>query len=345
LEVRIGNRVSAQAISKYERDESIPSSGVLMALADALGVSVDYLASDSDIALEAVDFRKRGPMSKREEARVEARVIHLLDRYLSIEEVLGLKSVIADMPREAPWPVWRDPAEAEYAAIALRAHWSLGLDPIPNLVELLEDRGIKILSMNIANIDGLTARVRRDGKEVVSVIVVNRSGWGERQRFTVAHELGHMVLDLAPKIDREKAAHRFAGAFLMPAETLRVEIGRHRKSMGWGELFDLKRVFGVSVQALTYRCRELGIISDVLFRQLFNAFTDRGWRTPPYEEPGSIPGEEPKRFERLCFRALAEGVISDARAAELLGCSVRELNQRMDEPPEFQTEAAGVRSS
>ena len=58
LEARIDNRVTAQAISKYERDESMPSSGVLIALADALDVPVDYLASDSDIRLEAVDFSK-----------------------------------------------------------------------------------------------------------------------------------------------------------------------------------------------------------------------------------------------------------------------------------------------
>ena len=114
----------------------------------------------------------------------------------------------------------------------------------------------------------------------------------------------------------------------MPAETLRVEIGKRRKSMGWSELFDLKRLFGVSVQALAYRCKDLGIFGNPLFRQLFNEFTRRGWRNPPYKEPWAMPGEQPMRFERLCFRALAEGAISDAKAAELLGHSVHELNRR-----------------
>ena len=67
----------------------------------------------------------------------------------------------------------------------------------------------------------------------VPVVVVNRGDLGERQRFTVAHEIGHMVLDVSPKLNEEKAAHRFAGALLMPAETLRAEIGKHRNSMGW----------------------------------------------------------------------------------------------------------------
>lgn len=342
LEARIDNRVTAQAISKYERDESIPSSAVLIALADVLGVSVDYLASDSNIALEAVDFRRKRLTSKREEAKVEARVLDLLERYLAVEEILDLPTVARDLPRDAPWPVLHDVAEAEQAALGLRGHWGLGLDPIPNLVEVLEERGIKVLSMPLANIDGLTAGVRHENRNVASVIVVNRRDWGERQRFTVAHELGHMVLDVAPKINDEKAAHRFAGAFLMPAETLRAEIGKHRQSIGWSELFDLKRIFGVSVQALTYRCKDLGIFGNPLFRRLFDEFSRRGWRRPPYREPGAMAGEEPKRFERLCFRALAEGAISESRAAELLGHSVRELLQLMDEPPCMETASSGA---
>ena len=341
LEARIDNRVTAQAISKYERSEAMPSSGVLIALADALGVSVDYLANDSEIALEAVDLRRKRLTSKREEAQVEAKVINLLERYLTVEEILGLPTVAWDMPRNAPWPVLHDLAETEHAALGLRAHWGLGLDPIPNLVELLEERGIKVLSMNLTNIDGLTAHVRRENRSIASVIVVNRGDWGERQRFTIAHELGHMALDVAPKIDAEKAAHRFAGAFLMPAEALRAEIGKCRISMGWGELFDLKRIFGVSVQALAYRCKDLGIFGNPFFRLLFDEFTRRGWRSPPYKEPGAMPGEQPMRFERLCFRALAEEAISEDKASELLGQSVHELTRRMDEPPSMEAAFAG----
>ncbi len=333
LKERIGNRVTAQAIGKYERNESMPGSSVLIALADALDVSVDYLVSDQEMVLEAVEFRKKKITSRREEAQVEARVLHRLERYLTIEDLLGLQSVVWDKPREAPWPVLRDPAEAEHAAYGLRDHWGLGLDPITNLVELLEERGVKILSMALTNIDGLTARVRCESGNIASVVVVNGRDGNERQRFTIAHELGHMILGVEPKVDEEKAAYRFAGAFLMPAETLRSEIGKRRKSMGWSELFDLKEIFGVSVQALTYRCKDLGIFSQSLFQLLFEEFSRRGWRRPPYQEPRPIPKEEPRRFERLCFRALAEGAISEAKAAELLDISVQDLNLQMEEPP------------
>ena len=180
------------------------------------------------------------------------------------------------------------------------------------------------------------ARVRRADKSAVPVLVVNDSHWGERQRLTMAHELGHMVLEVGAKVDDEPAAFRFAGAFLMPAEVLWAAMGKHRTSIGWSELFALKKLFGVSVQALTYRCKDLGIFGPTQFRRLFNEFSRLGWRRPPYQEPYAMPGEEPQRFERLCFRALAEDAISEAKAAELLEISVHELNQRMEEPPDLE---------
>ena len=333
LEERIGNRVTAQAIGKYERDESMPSSGVLIALADALSVPVEYLVGDQEMVLEGVEFRKQSLTGKREQMQVEAKVLHLLERYLMVEEFLGLPSLNWDKPRTAPYPVVNDPLEADRAAHSLRLHWGLGLDPIPNLVELLEERGIKVLSCALGNIDGLMARVRRVGKDSVPVLVVNNDHWGERQRLTMAHELGHLVLEVGAKVDDEMAAYRFAGAFLMPDEVLWAAIGKHRTSIGWSELFALKQLFGVSVQALTYRCKDLGIFSPTLFRRLFKEFSRLGWRKPPYKEPYAMEGEVPRRFERLCFRALAEGAISEAKAAELLETSVHELNQHMEEPP------------
>ena len=67
--------------------------------------------------------------------------------------------------------------------------------------------------------------------------------------------------------------------------------------------------------------------------RLFQEFDRRGWHTPPFEEPLSRQdGEQPQRFERLCLRALAEGAVSEPKAAELLNVSVRELNRRMDGP-------------
>jgi len=333
LQSKIGNRVTAQAIGKYERDESVPSSGVLIALSEALNVSLDYLTGDQDMVLDGVEFRKKHITSKREQAQVQSKVLHFIERYLMVEELLGLPSGEWDEPRDAPFPV-RELAEAELAARGLREYWDLGIDPIPNLVELLEERGVKVLVVDSEqNVDGLAAQVRRTGKDPVRVIVVRKGTHGERQRFNLAHELAHMVMEVqADEAFQEKAAHRFAGAFLMPAESLWAQVGKHRSSIGWSELFALKRLFGASVQAITYRCRDLGIFSAALSQKLFREFSQLGYRSAPNYEPHPLDEETPQRFERLCYRALAEGAISEAKSAELLDISVRELNRRMEEP-------------
>ena len=332
LEARIGRRVTAQALGKYERDEAPPGSGVLLALADALDVPLDQLAGDPELVLDSVDSRRKFA-SRREEAQVEGRVVHLAERCLTVEALLGLPTVEWDRPRDAPYPAVADVAEAESAAHGLRTDWKLGLDPIPNVIDLLEGRGIKVLVVALTATDGFTARVRRGGRNAVPVIVVNREFCGERQRFTLAHELGRLAMRVGPGADAKKAAQRFAGAFLMPSETLRAEIGARRASIGWEELFDLKRIFGVSVQALAARCRDLGIFGPAPVRRLFRDFSRFGWRRPPFREPFPLPGEKPTRLERLCFRALAEGAVTESKAAELMGVPVRDLNRRMEDPP------------
>jgi len=333
LEAAIGNLVTAQAIGKYERNQDMPSSRVLSALAKALRVSEDHLLSTDEMVLDGVEFRKKAITSKREEAFVEGQTLHLLERYLTLEDALKLASVEWDRPVEAPYPITQV-ADAENAARAIRTHWKLGIDPIPRLAELLEERGIKVLSIDLSDIDGLTARVRRKKGPALPVIVIKETEWSERKRFTLAHELGHMLMEVREGVNAEKAANRFAGAFLMPAEALWREIGKKRTMISMGELLRLKELFGASFQAITYRCHDLGIINDAAYRRLFQIFNERGWRKWPFEEPGALDPscERPRRMERLCMRALAEGLISESKAAEILGTSVRELTRLMDQP-------------
>jgi len=334
LQERIQSKVSAQAISKYERNQDMPSSEVLMALADALSVSEEYLLGRPEIVLENVEFRTKSQTSAKEKARLKAEALQKLERYLNIEELLDLPSIRWDKPHQAPYCISQNLVEIEQAAYNLRNHWALGLDPIPNLVELLEERGIKVISFDLSsNTSGFTGEAHSSDKEDIPFIIINKDDWSERKRFNLAHELGHRILDVAPKLDEEKAAQRFAGAFLVPAETLRAKVGKKRTDIPITEFVYLKELFGVSIQALTYRCKDLGIISDSLYRNLFKFFSRKGWRKPPYAEysPLDPKNEEPKRFERLCYRALAEGGITKEKAAELLDTSVNDLINYMEE--------------
>ena len=333
LSDRIDNRVSAQAIGKYERNESMPSSGVLIAIAEALRISVSYLTGDPNIKLRSVDFRTERVATKREEDRIKATVLHKLERYLTIEEILNLPTVHWHQPMSAPYPVINDLLEVDRAASSLRNDWGLGINPIPDMADLMEDRGVKVLYCRLSNVSGLTTQVRMDNMPDAHVIVVNEDDTRDRQRFTIAHEIGHMVLDVSTGLDKEGAAYRFAGAFLMPEEVLWSKIGKHRSDIDWKELLALKMVFGMSVQAITYRCKDLGIISRALMGRLFDIFEEHGWRSPPYREPLDVLGDRFGRFERLCFRALAEGAISESKASDLLEISVHDLDSLWE--PEF----------
>ena len=338
LSAAMGERVTAQAIGKYERGESVPSSGVLMALAKALDVSLSYLMDTQDIQLDGVEFRTKASTSARDRAMVETEVLEWIERYLQVETVLELDSAEWQCPVTRLRKL-RDAADAESLADEVREKWKLGLDPIPNMTELLEEKGLKVLTVALPDrVSGFTCLVkRRDDKADLPVIVVNNRFSLERRRLTLGHELAHRLIDtdsLSDK-DEERAANWFAGAFLMPAKHLLVEVGKHRNALGYKELIDLKRLYRVSGAALLMRLRQLEVISEATLVYAFQT-VGRGWRTQePYElEAAEDRGmrERALRFDRLCYRALAEGLISLGKGAELLRLPVSQVEADLKGP-------------
>ena len=323
---KMDNIVSAQAIGKYERAEMMPSSTVAIAIADALDVSPSYLLSPSTVSLESVEFRKLSTTKARERAAVEAEVLDHVDRYLQVEDILGIDTTEQDIPDEAPYRI-SSVEDAEKAAMSLRTAWNLGGSPIQNMTQLLEEHGIKVFKLDLPErVDGLSCRVHRQDADDVQVVVCTTGKTLERQRVTIAHELGHMVLDIPSAIAGEKACHRFAGAFLAPRAELIREVGRRRHDFGFAELIEIKRMFGISAAALVVRMRDLGIIKEGTLRAIFRGI-GRSWRS---QEPRPLKRKErPKRFRRLCLRALAEHEISDSKAAELLGLRISDIDRIM----------------
>lgn len=324
LSDELGGQPSHQAIRKYEKDEMTPSSSVLVALAKALSVSVDFLMSDQVQALEGVEFRKLSSTSAKDRARVEAEVMDRVDRYLTVEELLELDTAHWSPPIQ---PVrLTDEKDAEEIADKVRDAWDLGDDPIPNLTELLEERGLKVFLIALPqSVSGLTCWVARpdDGKQM-PVIVVNRNHGLERRRFTLAHELAHRVLNSDAPINIERAANRFAGAFLVPASHLRhrVSSAQHpgRRQISYGEIIRLKRFYRVSAAALLMRLGQIEVLSESAMRYAFQTVAS-SWRKSepePLEENDKQVFEKPRRFERLCYWALAEHLIAPTRAAQLL---------------------------
>jgi Zn-dependent peptidase ImmA (M78 family)/DNA-binding XRE family transcriptional regulator len=335
LSEALDSRVSPQAIGKYERGEMMPSSGILLAMAKTLDVSLDYLMGAQVQKLDGVEFRKKAGTSAKARARVEADVIEHVERYLTIEEILELDSAEWQQPfREVP--LERE-EEGEKLASRVRKAWHLGEDPIPNMTELLEERGIKIFITPLPeDVSGMTCLVRRsEGGDPVPVIVVNQHHTLERRRLTLAHELGHRLIDEKSPVDHEKAANYFAAAFLMPREHVEREMGEHRKGLSYCELIQLKRMYRVSAAAFLVRLKHVGIIDQSTLAYAFQTFA-RGWRRQepePLEESSQNGGRETaRRFERLCYWALAEKLISPGKASELLGRPLKQIDMEMKGP-------------
>ena len=310
----MGGIISKQALSKYEKGKAQPSPEVLTRLAAALGVKVAYLCSQSSVRIVMVAYRKRAKLSKRQQEHLESLVRQHLEDRIWLQEQIGFTEK-ANLPVQS-MPV-RCPEDTEQRALNLRKMWNLGLDPIPNLVGVLEDRLVHVIQIDAEeDFDGMSAVAYRGRCLAGAAVVTRRNLPGERQRLNIAHELGHLVLQPGAGIDEEKAAFRFGAAFLAPAPTLRRAVGEHRRYISKEELLLLKKCFGISIQALLYRLQQLQIISQSYYQKWCKYINSLQWKR---QEPEQMPPECPTWLQRAVFRALAEELISPETGHRLLG--------------------------
>ena len=307
--------LSANMIKKYEHDDSMPSSSVLIRLADVLDVRTEFFFRPTKVHLSGVEYRKKSNTPQKVLARITADVLDQAERWFELKN-LWPDFPLSDFSLPANLPAIQSPEDIEALSLAVREQWQLGLNPLPDLIDLLESRGILVIvteSDQADRFDGLQARV-----EGQPVIVVSRQWPGCRQRFTLAHELGHLLLHnrLPDTLDEEQACNRFASSFLIPTVGVTEHLGHQRHRIDWKELYLLKHEYGLSMSGILYRCKDLGILTEQRYKSLFIEFSAKGWRK---QEPGQpYPAEQTLLFEQLVYRGAGEGLISDSKAAELL---------------------------
>jgi len=317
--------ISAMAISKYENNKSVPSSKVLQALGEALGVRTEYFFRQVSAELHEVEYRKHSRLPKKTLYQIEGDVKEQVERYLDLEQILPVSPIKPfDLPGNLLKRI-KEMDEIENLANQLRDAWELGRNPILDLTGTLEERGIKVFqsqALHEGKFDGLACRVND-----TPIIVVGSEWPGDRQRFTLAHELGHLVLDsrIDEKLNIEKAANRFAGAFLAPDSEVVKELGQKRTFFEPRELCVLKKAYGLSMGGWLHRAQDLSIMNDVNYVQMIKIFRRNGWhKSEPCVE---YPREEPQIFIQLVFHALAEEFLSESKAAELMGMPIMEFRE------------------
>lgn len=314
LAAAVGGLISKQAISKYELGKDVPSPRILTKLAAALGVKSVDLWREPTVRVELIAYRKGSGLNKTEQRRVESLVVESLERRVRLQELTN-QATDSDVPVKSL--AVESLVASEQAAKILRSRWRLGLDPIGSMTGILEDHLIHVIEIAANDkLDGVSAVAKERGK-VRAAAVVSRQGLpGERQRFNLAHELGHLVMEVAPDVDEEKAAFRFAGAFLAPVEVIHREVGKTRRAITGSELLLLKRSLGMSMQAILFRLRDLDIISEGHYRQWCVLISKSGYRKM---EPNLLPCETPTWLYRTVLRALTEGLMSKHDAERTLG--------------------------
>jgi len=316
LAAQIGK--SSTALAAWESGAKRPTPANVAELAMSLGVTPDFFSprgASRQHETAVPHFRSLRSTSQR--ARDQAFAFGLLavdiaeavEKHVEFPEV-NVPSFEVSFDDEVDAP--------EEAARRLRREWGLEACPLKHLVRLLESHGVLVV-FSPPQTSAVDAYSFESTERPVVVLNPTKRDY-YRQRFDVAHELGHLIMhrDAEPggRVVEEQA-NRFAAEFLMPEDELRPLLPTAMNARAWDTLGALKEQWGVSIQALLFRARRLGSISDVTYRNAVITLTQRGWRR---QEPGLISATEqpsmlPRSVELLDSAGIErETLIDQARA-------------------------------
>lgn len=310
----LDNQLSRQALHRYEKGEVIPDNDKINQLSRVLGVNPDFFFRSTKVELSEIEFRKLSKMPQKEATVIKEKTKEKLSRYLELEGILGLPNEFENHLKD--FGIVTSYQQINEAAMLLRKKWDLGNGAIFNVVEILEDKNIKVIKLDVdEDFDGLQTFVNKN----IPVVAYNlkKANKPDRIRFTLLHELAHLLLKFGNITERQKETlcHQFAGAMLLPEDTIKSELGEHRNKLSTLELANIKKQYGISMQAIIMRAKDCGIINENYTKQLFFFFKQMNWKIDePYEYEGV---EQSNRFEQLLFRALIEEQISMSKAAAL----------------------------
>jgi Zn-dependent peptidase ImmA (M78 family)/DNA-binding XRE family transcriptional regulator len=314
LASRIG--VSRQAVSAYEQGEKSPEPPVLLKIASELGQPVAHFTKETRRTFgrhTAKFFRKKGADTRRRNQACDVLADWFAGTAYAFDHIANFPQVDLPSfePRDAQSPVYQED-EIEELAEEVRKYFGLGLGPISNVVRLLETRGVIICRFVIPN-ENVEAFSYWSGERPLIFLSSDKRS-AARARFDAAHELAHLCLhkwvgeDEVEDEDRlrqiEAEADRFAGSFLLPRKSFPMEVYSPRAD----SFVDLKVRWKVSIQAMVYRCKDLGIFDDRQITNLYKQISFKKWRTVEPLDTGSraLPMEDPlllKRVAELVFES------------------------------------------
>lgn len=299
-----GEPLTSAAVSQFEKGHARPTETRVRSLAAALTFPVSFFATGPVGTVPAGDGRDELDLSGHFRA---LRSVTASQRRRSLALTHLVRDIAIELGRHVQLPPpdlylagvpygatavpatagagWDDPIEA--VAEHVRAQWDVPAGPIPDLIRLLERHGIVV-----ARYQGVESPVHAFSAAFADrpVVVLGPGRAKDRDRFSVSHELAHLVMhrgtdELAPR-SVEDQAHRFAAAFLMPRHDIADDLGT---GLDWPRFQALKQTWGTSMASLVRRARSLGTINDSVYEHAMRTIGIRGWRT---REPGDLGAAE-----------------------------------------------------
>ena len=312
--------MSSTAVAKYEKGDIIPDSQKLIEFSRAYNVNVlDLLKVYNKPQMKFIAFRKKKRLTGQNLDLLQDIIINEVGNYIEVLSYNDINNTI-----KLPKYKCNCIEDAEIAAQKFRNFIEISeLQPIVNLINILENLGIYIIQIKNLNnrfkdFDGLSEIV--DG--IPFIIILDDIKDGARQRFTIAHELGHLLIN-CDKDNEEKLCNRFASALLMPKKAIINEIGNYRKNISFYEYIAVKAEYKVSYAAINYRLKDLNIINDYLYKKM-SIYISTHIGT---SDPKPIKPEKTYQYKKIVHKLENEDIISLNKACELLGETADEFNR------------------
>lgn len=312
-------------ISRLEADIVTPSSEDIQVIAKVLEYPVTFFEYSGDIYGAGGDeiyhrARRKARINVLHKSYAEAEV-----RRVHVEKLLKSVDYSAnEFPNYDP-----DEYDGDVAFIArsVRAAWRLPPGPVRDVVQIVEKSGgvVSLCRFNTQHIDGFSKRIAH----LPAMFFLNVDMQSDRNRWTLAHEIGHMVMHHgAPEPTNEQEANEFASEFLTPEQEIRAQL----RNLTIDKLASLKQYWKVSMQALVMRAHGLGLLTDRQRRSWFMRFSSLGYRK---REPAELdpPREEPFLVKALVRFHKDNLGYSDEDLMKMLGINTYEYRQWYGERP------------
>lgn len=304
-------------LSRMERGDIPLKDENLEKVCEVLKYPKSFFYQQNQICPADTYYRKAVSVDQKTKLKVEA----IMNIYkFNIEEMLKDLEIPTNNI-----PILSEQYEsAEKMAMYVRSYWGVPKGPIDNLSKIIEDNGIIIIQMDFETdkIDGRTILTSTGHP----IIFINSLAPGDRQRTTLAHELGHLILHMGnmPLFgrDEETEAYNFGNEFLMPLSEVKYDFNNN---ISLEKIADIKRVWKVSMQSILYRVQDKKLATYNRCRYLWSQISSRGWRK---SEPIEIPKENPTLVSRMVNMFIADLGYSKDEIAGILNVEKTEFENR-----------------